>query len=100
MFSGGVIEAFPPSDSVQGITVDMIIEPDGVAKILNIGDQIHAETPFCCWGLSVPQSSVEADQINIICKQVADACKTRHIIGHFTVDYVTFIHPKTVSLFV
>ena len=33
-----------------------------------------------------------------ICSQVAQACKARHIVGHFTVDFVTFIHPKTVSV--
>ena len=40
---GGVIEACPPSDSVQGITVDMTIEPDGTAPIVSLGGQIHAE---------------------------------------------------------
>ena len=63
-----------------------------------MGDQIHAETPFSCWGLSMPQSSVEPDQLNDACFKIAEACKARGVIGFFAVDFVTFIHPKTVGI--
>ncbi|XP_052701435.1 IQ domain-containing protein H-like isoform X2 [Crassostrea angulata] len=92
---GGVIEATPPSDSITSLTVDMLIEPTGRANVLCMGDQIHAETPFSCWGVSMPQSSVEPDVLNAACKKVAEACKSRGIIGYLSVDFVTFIDSKT-----
>lgn len=75
----------------------MLIEPTGRANVLCMGDQIHAETPFSCWGVSMPQSSVEPDVLNAACKKVAEACKSRGIIGYLSVDFVTFIDSKTVS---
>ena len=95
--AGGVIEACPPSDSITTVTVDMLIEPNGKYSIQCCGDQIHAESPFSCWGMSVPQSSVEPDVMNTACSKVAEACKTRGILGYLSVDFVTFIDPKTVS---
>ncbi|XP_076101914.1 IQ domain-containing protein H-like isoform X2 [Mytilus galloprovincialis] len=92
---GGVIEACPPSDTTTTISVDMLIEPTGKFNIVCLGDQIHADTPFSCWGVSIPQSSIEPDDLNVACKRVAEACKSRGILGHFCVDFITFIDPKT-----
>ncbi|ELT97689.1 hypothetical protein CAPTEDRAFT_178180 [Capitella teleta] len=94
---GGIIEACPPSDSVTALTVNMLIEPTGKIKVLMNGDQIHAETQFAFWGLSLPQSSVEPDALNEACERVGRACSARGIMGYFTVDFVTFIHPKTMK---
>ncbi|XP_048255584.1 IQ domain-containing protein H-like isoform X2 [Haliotis rufescens] len=94
---GGVIEACPPSESITCVTVDMMIEPSGVINILTCGDQIHAETPFSCWGLSLPQSSIEPDTLNTACYKVAEACKSRGIVGYYTIDFVTFIDGKTME---
>ena len=47
--------------------------------------------------MSIPQSSVEPDQLNEACMKVGEACKARGVIGNFAVDFVTFIHPKSVS---
>ena len=98
LFTGGVIEACAPSDSVTTLTVDMLIEPNGVASIISCGDQIHAESQFSCWGVSIPQASVEPDQLNQSCYRIADACKSRGIMGYFAIDFVTFIDPKSVSV--
>ena len=95
--SGGIIEACPPSDSTTAITVDMLIEPTGVIKLVCVGDQIHADSPLRCWGLSVPQASVEPEQLNDACFRIAQACKARGVVGYFTIDFITFIHPRTVS---
>ena len=98
ILTGGVIEACPPSDSTTAITVDMLIAPNGDISIVCMGDQIHADSPLQCWGLSVPQSSVEPEQLNASCYRIAQACKARGVVGYLTVDFVTFIHPKTVSV--
>ena len=96
--SGGVIEACPPSDSITTLTVDMLIEPNGKTSLISCGDQIHAESQFSCWGVSIPQSSVEPDLLNKACFSIAESCKSRGIMGYFCVDFVTFIDPKSVSI--
>ena len=35
--------------------------------------------------------------LNKACRRIGEACKSRGIVGYFAVDFVTFIHPKTVS---
>jgi hypothetical protein len=76
----------------------MLIEPNGKVSLVSNGDQIHAESQFSCWGMSIPQSSVEPELLNDVCMCIGEACKARGVIGHFSVDFVTFIHPKTVRL--
>ena len=92
-----MIEACPPSDSITTLTVDMLIEPNGKTSMISCGDQIHAESQFSCWGVSVPQSSVEPEVLNKACSRIAESCKSRGIMGYFCVDFVTFIDPKSVS---
>lgn len=94
---GGVIEACPPSDSITTLTVDMLIEPNGAVSIVSCGDQIHAESPLSCWGVSIPQASVEASILNKACYRIADSCKSRGIMGYYSVDFVTFIDPDTLQ---
>ena len=94
---GGIIEACPPSDSITALSVDLLITPTGKVDLICNGDQIHAESQFSCWGLSVPQSSVEPDVLNNLCQKIGEACKTRGVVGYINIDFVTFIHPETVS---
>ncbi|CAF2899332.1 unnamed protein product [Rotaria sp. Silwood2] len=92
---GGIVEAYPPSDSVTAITVCLSIEPDGHHTIICSGDHLHAESQFSCWGLSFPQSSVESHELNLYCAQIVEQCKQRDIYGYVDIDFVTFIDAKT-----
>uniref|UniRef100_W5N947 IQ motif containing H n=1 Tax=Lepisosteus oculatus TaxID=7918 RepID=W5N947_LEPOC len=94
---GGVVEAYPPSDSVTCLTVDMLIEPNGEVSMLSCGDQIHGSSVLKAMGSSVPQASVCPDTLHAICTHIARACHQRGVIGHFSVDLATFLHPRTLE---
>ena len=97
--AGCVIEAYPPSDSVTALSVSVLIEPGAGVELVASGDHIHAETELSCWGLSVPQLSVDPVLLNQSVINIAEACRARGILGYITVDFVTFIDPITVGSF-
>ena len=48
------------------------------------------------WGASLPQTSVPPDLLKTTATKVGVACSGRGLLGHLSVDFVTFINPKTV----
>ena len=87
---GGIIEAFPTSDTIQPITVCLAIEPDGHHSIICSGQQLHAESIFSCWGLEFPQSAIEPSRLNQYCSAIVEQCQQRHISGYIDIDFLLF----------
>lgn len=106
---GGLIEGIPPSDSITPVAVDVLIDPTGQTKVLCTQDQVSIVRPvgytvalqicserYKVWGSSTPQASVPHCQLMEVVDKVATACKARGILGHLTIDFLTFIDPASV----
>ena len=96
--TGGVIEGTPPSDSVTPLTVGLFIDPTGAVTVQYTGDQL-CSTPYNVWGITCPQTSVPPEQLVEAVRKVAVACQSRGLMGHLSIDFVTFLHPTTVRTF-
>ncbi|XP_072551734.1 IQ motif-containing protein H [Salminus brasiliensis] len=94
---GGVIEAYPPSDSVTCLTVDLLVEPGGEVRMLSCADQLHEPDTLQVVGCSMPQTSVCSDTLYSICMRVGQACQQRRILGHLSLDLVTFLELGTLE---
>ncbi|NWX32004.1 IQCH protein, partial [Notiomystis cincta] len=92
---GGVIEAFPFSARVTNLTVDLLIEPTGEVTLVASGDQLHAEGPLRSSGTTIPQRSVDPEVLKVLCWKIGEACKSKGVLGYFSVDFVAFSHPQT-----
>ncbi|XP_042266793.1 IQ motif-containing protein H isoform X1 [Thunnus maccoyii] len=94
---GGVVEAFPPSDSVTCLTVDLLLEPGGEVTMLSCGDQLHGSCQMEAIGSTVPQTSVCPETLRPICMRVGQACLQRLIVGYVSVDLATFLNRSTME---
>ncbi|XP_065812715.1 IQ motif-containing protein H [Labrus bergylta] len=94
---GGVVEAYPPSESVTCLTVDLLLEPGGGVAMLSCGEQLHDSCDLESLGSTVPQTSVHPDSLNSICMRVGQTCLQRLIVGYISMDLVTFVNPNTME---
>ncbi|XP_071354064.1 IQ motif-containing protein H isoform X2 [Trachinotus anak] len=94
---GGVVEAYPPSDSVTCLTVDLLLEPGGEVTMLSCGDQLHGSCQLEAIGSTVPQTSVHPEILHTICMRVGQACLQRLIVGYVSVDLATFLNQNTME---
>ncbi|KAE8296247.1 IQ motif-containing protein H [Larimichthys crocea] len=94
---GGVVEAYPPSDSVTCLTVDLLLEPGGEVTMLSCGDQLHGSCQLETIGSTIPQTSVRPETLHSICVRVGQACLQRLIIGYVSVDLATFLNHNTME---
>uniref|UniRef100_A0A8B9L884 IQCH-like ATP-grasp domain-containing protein n=1 Tax=Astyanax mexicanus TaxID=7994 RepID=A0A8B9L884_ASTMX len=94
---GGTVEAYPPSDSVTCLTVDLLVEPGGEVHMLSCGDQLHEPGSMQVVGCSMPQTSICQHTLHSICMRVGQACHQRHILGLLSLDLVTFLELGTLE---
>ncbi|XP_037834285.1 IQ motif-containing protein H [Kryptolebias marmoratus] len=92
---GGVVEAYPPSESVTYLTVDMLLEPGGEVTMLSCGDQLHGSCQLEVIGSTVPQTSVHPDALHSICVRVGRACLQHLIVGYVSVGLATYMDNHT-----
>ncbi|NWV19206.1 IQCH protein, partial [Origma solitaria] len=92
---GGAIEAFPLSASVTNLTVDLLIEPTGEVTMVASGDQLHAEGSLRSSGTTIPQRSVDPEVLRVLCWKIGEACKSKGVLGYFSVGFVAFTRPQT-----
>lgn len=97
VWPGGVVEAYPPSDSVTCLTVDLLLEPGGEVTMLSCGDQLHGSCQLETIGSTIPQTSVRPETLHSICVRVGQACLQRLIIGYVSVDLATFLNHNTME---
>uniref|UniRef100_A0A3Q3LFY8 IQ motif containing H n=1 Tax=Mastacembelus armatus TaxID=205130 RepID=A0A3Q3LFY8_9TELE len=94
---GGVVEAYPPSDSITCLTVDLLLEPGGEVTMLSCGDQLHSSCHLEALGSTVPQTSVHPETLQSIYMRVGQACRQRLIVGYVSLDLATFLNRNTME---
>jgi len=93
--SGGVIEAAPvcsPS-KVSSPSVSFMIEPHGEIAILGSFDKFYA-SEYVNAGCFFPQTSLPAMNLLTLCQSVGKVLYEKGLIGHITIDLVSFPNPS------
>ena len=92
---GGVIEAAPlcPASKVSSPSIAFMIEPDGEIEIIGSYDKFYA-TEYVNAGCFFPQTSLPAMNLHTLCESVANVLYEKGMIGHVTIDLVSFPNPS------
>lgn len=91
------MEAYPPSENVTHVTVDMLLEPSGEVTIQSWGDQLHGYCHLDIVGSIIPKTSVHLETLHSICMRVAYVCQQNYIMGYVSVGLATFVDHSTMK---
>lgn len=89
---GGVIEAAPPMCQINQLnspSVSFLIEPDGNINLIGSFDRFSG-SQFVNMGCFFPQTSLPSIDLTKICSSVGEALYDNGVIGHITIDLVSF----------
>ena len=77
---------------VTAISADVFIKPGKKMryKILCTGDQIHARDHLQHWGSTVPQSSLEDDELEEKIFKIVEKLWEKEVFGHVTLSFLTY----------
>lgn len=91
---GGVIEAAPLCSPahISMPSIAFFIEPDGNVKLVGSFDRIEATT-FVNAGCFFPQTSLPSMNLVTLSRSIGDVLYDKGLIGHVTVDLVSFPNP-------
>ena len=84
----------PPVENFTALSVNLFIAPNGTINLLSSGDQILS-SPFKLWGVSLPQTSIEPQELERVTQLITDTLLTHEIIGSVNFDLVTFFEGDT-----
>lgn len=93
---GGIIEAAPTcsANQLSSPSVSYIIEPDGGIQLIGSLDKFAAKECVNA-GCFFPQQSLPNMNMMTICKSIGDVLYEKGVIGHVTVDLVSFPDPTS-----
>ena len=92
---GGVIEAAPLCSSmmVSSPSISFMIQPDGKLQIIGSFEKFAA-TEYVNAGCFFPQTSLPAMNIFTLCESISNVLYEKGVIGHVTIDLVSFPNPN------
>lgn len=91
---GGVIEAAPTCLSTQmaSPSISFLVEPDGIVTLIGSVDKFAAKE-YINSGAFFPQQSLPNMNMQTICNSIGEILYEKGIIGHCTLDLVSFPDP-------
>ena len=96
---GGVIECAPPMCPLNQLkfpSVSFLIEPDGFIKLIGSYDKYQG-VEFVNVGCFSPQTSLPQIDLTKICTTIGSALYERKVIGHVTIDLISFPNSEDVN---
>lgn len=93
--TGGVIEAVPlcSPNQISQPSISFFVEPSGESTLVGTFDRIEA-TQYVNGGCFFPASSLPQMNISAFINSIGSIMYEKGIIGHVTVDLVTFPNPQ------
>lgn len=82
------IEAVP-AEVASAVMANVMIEPDGTAKLLSVQQQI-CSPQYVCIGALHPQTTAPFEAIRDSAMSIATAAFRKRIVGYVTIDFIVF----------